>query len=113
MWWGKNRKDEDRNAPDPIQGVMIGKGRERGGGRGADHYTLDVVGGIPRTRICLEVCAFKTHFKRNTTLWWSCTFLQEDFWIAIRFPNGFKFDNTALFVDTLNSATICSFCGRD
>ena len=31
-----------RNAPDPIQGVMI-----RGKGRGTDHYTLDGVGGIP------------------------------------------------------------------
>ena len=30
----------DRNAPDPIQGVMIR-------GRGTDHYTSDGVGGVP------------------------------------------------------------------
>ena len=53
-----------RNAPDPIQGVMIrgkGKGREREGGRGTDHYTLDGVGGIPNTHTKFLVVSSSFH----------------------------------------------------
>ena len=57
--------------PDPIQGVIRGKEKGRGKGKGTDHYTLDGVGGIPtqNSTYIPTGSVFATHICPKPGIW--------------------------------------------